>query len=187
MSCFLGHGPPCEGPTLCGIPRCVVLCCVVLCCVVLCSKFSWVRPKFGRSPQLPPLRRTAQNLALFFFPLLPQFSFFLLSWGRFVEFWWCDRRPGPSNVHFWVLGPSCETPPAFGDPPRDPPQDSLHCFWVVVCVVCAPPDSAACCCFSCCLCSCGGLLVPLFLLLLVLVAAFGPTTVNLPPSHLCSG
>ena len=57
MSCFLGHGPPCEGPplpktTLCGIPRCVVLCgvsllcyvvlcCVVLCCVVLCCVVVW--------------------------------------------------------------------------------------------------------------------------------------------------
>ena len=36
------------------------------------------------------LRRTAQNFALFFFPLPPHCSFFLPSLGGpFVEFWWC--------------------------------------------------------------------------------------------------
>ena len=63
MSCFLGHGPRCDGPPcprLCGIPIVVwvsLLCCVVLCRVVVCrcgvcSKFSWVRPKFGTARAL---------------------------------------------------------------------------------------------------------------------------------------
>ncbi len=52
----------------------------------------------------------------FFFPLPPQFSFFLLSLGGpFVEFWWCFRRPEPENVHVWALGLSCETPAATPD------------------------------------------------------------------------
>ena len=95
ITCFWGHGPPYEGPplpktTFCGIPRCVV--CRLLCCVVLCLKFSWVRPKLGRSPEsLPPdspsAGRTAQNFAFFFsLSLPPLFSFFLpLLGGRFVE------------------------------------------------------------------------------------------------------
>ena len=33
----------------------VVLCCVVLCWCGVCSKFSWVHPKFGRSPDSTPL------------------------------------------------------------------------------------------------------------------------------------
>ena len=37
----------------------------------------------------------AQNFA-FFFPLPPQFSFFLLSLGGpFVEFWWVFEAQGP--------------------------------------------------------------------------------------------
>ena len=34
-----------------------------------------------------PLRRTAQNSALLCFPLPPQFSVFLPSWGHLVELW----------------------------------------------------------------------------------------------------
>ena len=62
----------------------------------------------------PPLRWDAQNFA-FFFPLPPQFSFFLLSfWFPFVEFW--GEAPGPSNVHVWALGLSCERPRRFKHP-----------------------------------------------------------------------
>ena len=38
------------------------------------------------------------------------FSFLCLSGGLLVEFWWCFGRPGPSNVHVWALGLSCEAP-----------------------------------------------------------------------------
>ena len=41
------------------------------------------------------------------------FSLFLsFSGGLLVEFWWCFGLPGPSNVHVWALGLSCETPAA---------------------------------------------------------------------------
>ena len=47
------------------------------------------------------LRRTAQNFA--FFSLLPTTIFFLSSslGCPLVEFWWCLKRRGPSNVHVW--------------------------------------------------------------------------------------
>ena len=69
MSCFLGHGPPCEGPplpktTLCGTHRCVVWCVVVvLCCVVVwcvgavcVQNFRGCVENLGAPPT--PLRRT---------------------------------------------------------------------------------------------------------------------------------
>ena len=59
-----------------------------------------------------PFSWTAQNFALFF-PLPPKNSFFSsLSGCLLVEFWWCFEAPGPSNVHVWALGLSCETPAA---------------------------------------------------------------------------
>ena len=44
--------------------------------------------------------------------------FFLLSlsWGPFVEFWWCLKRRGPSNVHVWR--PGLVGPPGSHDSPR---------------------------------------------------------------------
>ena len=126
---------------LCVVLCCLVLCCVVLCCVRcvvgcvggVCSRFSSVRPRFGRSPlsrTLPPpdllssADRPKFHAVFFTFP--PQFSFFLLSlWGPSVEFWWCLKRPGPEMCTFGVLGLSCEAPAApkpfgasqFGAPP----------------------------------------------------------------------
>ena len=86
------------------------LCCVVVCRCGVCSRFSWVRPRFGRSPRLPlsrtPLRRTTQNSA-FFFPLSPPFSLVLssLSWGGLlVEFWWCLKRRDPQMCTFGLSG-----------------------------------------------------------------------------------
>ena len=53
-----------------------------------------------------------QNFVLFF-PLPPQFSFFLLSLGRLlVVFWWCLKRWGRQMCMFGVLGLSCEAPAA---------------------------------------------------------------------------
>ena len=52
----------------------------------------------------PPLDRPK---FLVFFPLPPQILFFFPSLGGpFVEF----EAPGPSNVHVWALGLSCEAP-----------------------------------------------------------------------------
>ena len=69
-----------------GVKTRLVLCVVLYCCVcevcgVVCRcgvvfKISWVRLTFGLSPPPDPLRRTAQNFALFV-PRPPQFSFFL--------------------------------------------------------------------------------------------------------------
>ena len=52
----------------------------------------------------------AQNFTLFFPP--PATIFFLLSisWGPFVEFWWCWKRRGPEMCTFGVLGLSCASP-----------------------------------------------------------------------------
>ena len=67
------------------------------------------RPSSPDRPSAGPLRRTAQNFALFF-PSPPQFSFFLLSLGGpFVEFWWGLKRRGAQMCTFGVLGRSCET------------------------------------------------------------------------------
>ena len=75
-------------------------------------------PPFPRTA-LPPDRPSPgpPKISLFVFPLPPQNSFFsLLSVGLLVEFWWCFRRPGSSNVHVWAFWLSCETPAAFGPP-----------------------------------------------------------------------
>ena len=95
---LLARDPPCPRPPCAGCP--VVLCGVSLLC---CSKFSWVRPKFGRSPRLPspdspsslrrtPLRWTAQNFALFFRSPATMFTLSSSLGSRFVDFWWCDWR-----------------------------------------------------------------------------------------------
>ena len=80
----------------------------------------WPKFTLGR-----PLRRTAQNFALFF--LSPAGNFILLlSLGVFVEFWWCFWRPGRSNVHVWALGLWCETPADSG--PRERAHLSAPAF-----------------------------------------------------------
>ena len=68
-----------------------------------------------------------------FFPLPPQFSFFLLSLGGpFVEFWWCFEGRVPEMCTFEVLGLSCEAlaagPPPFWPPTlRGPPCMNCVC------------------------------------------------------------
>ena len=65
------------------------------------------RPKPGQSG---PRRVGPEGWPSAFFPLPPQFSFFLLSLGGpFVEFWWCLKRRCPEMCTFGVLG-SCEAP-----------------------------------------------------------------------------
>ena len=71
-------------------------------CVTTCLNRNGLRPPSAGPPPGPP------KISRFFFPLPPQFSFFLLSlWGPFAEFWWfvwssravvCEPRlPGPTT------------------------------------------------------------------------------------------
>ena len=98
------RGTPPLPKTCAGSPVVVsLLCCVVWCVGAVCvQNFRGSVQNVGAPPTPPadsthsagPLpRRTAQNFALFF---LSSATIFIL-----VEFWWCDRRPGPSNVHVW--------------------------------------------------------------------------------------
>ena len=97
-----------------------LLCCCVLLCVVLPLRPS-TGPPASTSPAGPPLRRTAPPLDR------PKFrSLFSLSRRIFVLFlFWGEssrgslvvfEAPGPSNVHVWALGLSCEAPAASGPP-----------------------------------------------------------------------
>ena len=71
-----------------------------------------------------PLRRTAQNFALFFPSPTPIFIFFSLqvssrvffplSGGLLVEFWWCFGRSGPQMCLFSPSG--CPVKPRRPDP-----------------------------------------------------------------------
>ena len=83
----------------------------------------------GGGPNLEkvgPRRMGSPKFRAFFFPLPPQFSFFLLSFrGPFVEFWWCLKRRGRQLCTFGVLGLSCEAlaapkPPGFHTTAREP-------------------------------------------------------------------
>ena len=78
---------------------CLFVVCVLCVCVVCCEW--WVCSGLHHRTAL---RRTAQNFALFFTLLPPQFSFFFLlslNFGGVLE----GRNP-------WALGLSCETPAA---------------------------------------------------------------------------
>ena len=104
---------------------CVCVCfCVFLCvcvCVSVCLTLPWTPPPLDPpSAKPPPPDRPPPDRPKFrsFFPLPPQFSFFLPSLGcLLVEFWWCLKAPGPSNARVWALGLSCET---LGAPPLHP-------------------------------------------------------------------
>ena len=109
MSCFMGHGPRCEGhplpkTTLCGIPRCVVrcvvvvLCCVSLLCCVVCRCCVVFKIFVGASkiwallliplsptPPFPSLPSVGPPKISRFFPLRSIFALFLslgvFSWN----------------------------------------------------------------------------------------------------------
>ena len=135
---------------------CVVLCVwCVWCCVVLCVvTVSWSgvsrvgvgfkvlglvmfgapRPPFlgppFPGPPFPdrPSQDRPKFRSFFFFPLPPQNSFFSsLSEGLIVEFWWCFRRPGTSNVYVWssraVEAPAPPNRRGFTQQPESP---NLH-------------------------------------------------------------
>ena len=68
-----------------------------------------------------------------FFSLLPpQFSFFSLSWGPFVEFWWCLKRWGPEMCTFG-LGLSCGTLAAPPDRDAEMKGDEAPTFHMTLC------------------------------------------------------
>ena len=102
------------------VVNCLEFCCslffrvfelFVVCCVlcVLCVLFCTFSPPNARP----------QNFALCFPSPAPFFALFCLSLSLgvfFVEFRWCFRSPGPSNVRVWALGLSCEAPAVSGPP-----------------------------------------------------------------------
>ena len=110
-----------------------VLCCVVLCCVVLCC-CAFSPPSADPPPPDRPLPdRPSLDRPKFrsFFHLPHHFRSFRLSHcvssrGILVVF----EVPGPSNVHVWALGLSCES--GFGaagashDNPRTPNVHNWH-------------------------------------------------------------
>ena len=120
---------------------CVCLLCVsavCVCCVcLLCVSAVWFAWSPGAPPPYcpsagPPLRRTAQNFALFF--PSPTSIFHSSLWGSsrgiLVVFW----SVGTSNVLVFALRLSCETPAPsapFGVPPfRGPTLPGPYLFYV---------------------------------------------------------
>ena len=83
-------------------------------CVWCLQDFWWVFKIFLplRWTPGPPLRRTAQNFALFFLSRRKFHSFFSLWRGLLVEFWWCLKRRGAQMCAFGVLWLLCEAPAA---------------------------------------------------------------------------
>ena len=72
------------------------------CTIAIFRGFAWAcswtpppltSPFLPRTPGPPPLSRTPPPKFSLFFPLPPQFPFFLpLSWGLLVEFWWDPQK-----------------------------------------------------------------------------------------------
>ena len=90
---------------------CVVRCGGVVCCGVcrwgVCSRFSWVRPRFGRSagpPSAGPPSAGPPKFSLFSFPRQPQFRPFSLSGCFLVEVWLCFKRRDPQMCPFGLSG-----------------------------------------------------------------------------------
>ena len=71
-----------------------------------------VEPRKGGAPKGGARRVGGPKFRAFFSLLPPQFSSFLLSlsWGPFVEFWWCLKHRGLEMCTFGVLGLSCASP-----------------------------------------------------------------------------
>ena len=137
MSCFFGHGPPCEGPplpktTLCGIPqlycvvcRCcrVVSCRVVSCRVVSCGvsvrcgvqNFRGCVQDLGAPPLTPPPPDPSAGppkISLFFSsPATNTFCLPLLGVVS-LNFGGVIEGRDPQMCTFGVLGLSCEVPAA---------------------------------------------------------------------------
>ena len=102
-------GPALRGPTCSGFGVVVLGCCG--CC--------WFGlPSAGPPSTGPPLRRTAQNFALFL-PFPATVSLFLcLSGCLLVEFWWCFDSRNPEMCTFELSG--CRVKP------RRPHQTGPH-------------------------------------------------------------
>ena len=99
--------------------KCCVLCVVLLCvgCWVLGVVVGFWTLRFPRCAGPPGAGPPHAPKFRPFFLLSTPFSLFCLSLGcLLVEFWWCSRRPGPSNVPVWALGLLRETQAAERDP-----------------------------------------------------------------------
>ena len=59
---------------------------------------------YGTTEGWSPEGWGAQNFALFFPPPATIFFLLSLSWGPFVEVWWCLKRRGPEMCTFGFLG-----------------------------------------------------------------------------------
>ena len=73
----------------------------------------------------PPIHWTAQNFALFSLSRL-HFRTFSLFGCLLIEFWWCFRKPGNSNVTVWALELWCETSAASGPPASHNNPPNVH-------------------------------------------------------------
>ena len=87
-------------------------------CGVLCGVSVVCVQDLGAPPEPPspePPSAGPRKISLFIFPS-PATIFILssLSWGCSREMLVVFEAPGPSNVHVWALGMSCETPAASG-------------------------------------------------------------------------
>ena len=106
MSCFWGHGPPCEGPPLpmdlpardpllcCVVCRCCCCCCVVFWCGVCVQNFRGCVQNLGAlpTPSAGPPSAGPPKISPFF-PSPATISILSSSLGsHFAEFWWCLKR-----------------------------------------------------------------------------------------------
>ena len=70
-----------------------------------------MEPRKSGAPKGGAQKGGGPKISRFFFP--PPATIFILlslSWGPFVEFWWCLKRRGPEMCTFGVLGLSCASP-----------------------------------------------------------------------------
>ena len=100
-------------------PTCSGFGVVVVVVVVVVAGLDFPGPPAAGPPlHWTPLRRTAQNFALFF-PSPATISLFLcLSGCLLVEFWWCLKCQSPHMCAFGVLGLLCEAPARQSESPN---------------------------------------------------------------------
>ena len=103
--------PPCAGVVV------VVVWCVGAVCV---QDFRGCVQDLGAPPDSPSAGPSPDSpsagppkVSPFFPSPAPIFALFVSLWGSSRVFLVVFEAPGPSNVHVWALGLSCETPAAF--------------------------------------------------------------------------
>ena len=111
-------------------------CLLVLLLLFVCVVCGGCVQDFWASPPDPPLPDRPSpgppKISLFFFSLPPKISFFLLSGGLLVEFWWCFLKTGAlkcARLEF----PGCRRgftgPPTLRPPPCGPPPFGPATLW----------------------------------------------------------